>query len=36
MARAGKSTEDGIGVTVNTVPPGYVATEMAKAIPEKS
>ena len=29
MARAGKSTEDGIGVTVNTVTPGYVATEMA-------
>jgi len=30
LARAGKLTEDGIGVTVNTVTPGYVATEMVE------
>jgi 3-oxoacyl-[acyl-carrier protein] reductase len=35
LARAGKLTEDGIGVTVNTVTPGYVSTEMLAAIPEK-
>ena len=35
LARAGKLTEDGIGVTVNTVTPGYVATEMVESIPEK-
>ena len=35
LARAGKLTEDGIGVTVNTVTPGYVATEMIESIPEK-
>ena len=28
-------TEDGIGVTVNAVTPGFVATEMVEAIPEK-
>ena len=28
-------TDDGIGVTVNTVTPGYVATEMVETIPEK-
>jgi 3-oxoacyl-[acyl-carrier protein] reductase len=33
--RAGKLTEDGIGVTVNTVTPGFVATEMVETIPEK-
>lgn len=35
LARAGRLTEDGIGVTVNTVTPGYVATEMLATIPEK-
>jgi len=35
LARAGKLTENGIGVTVNTVTPGYVATEMVESIPEK-
>jgi 3-oxoacyl-[acyl-carrier protein] reductase len=35
LARSGKLTEDGIGVTVNTVTPGFVATEMVEAIPEK-
>ncbi len=34
-ARAGKLTEDGIGVTVNAITPGYVATEMVETIPEK-
>jgi len=35
LARAGKLTEDSIGVTVNTVTPGFVATEMVEAMPEK-
>ena len=35
LARAGKLADDGIGVTVNTVTPGYVATEMLESIPEK-
>ncbi|MDG5486970.1 3-oxoacyl-ACP reductase FabG [Mycolicibacterium gadium] len=35
LARAGKLTEDGIGITVNTVTPGYVSTEMLATIPEK-
>jgi len=35
LARSGKLTEDGIGATVNTVTPGYVATEMLESIPEK-
>ncbi|HYO04173.1 MAG TPA: 3-oxoacyl-ACP reductase family protein [Mycobacterium sp.] len=35
LARADKLSEDGIGVTVNTVTPGYVATEMVESIPEK-
>ena len=35
LARTGKLTEDGIGVTVNTVTPGYVSTEMVESIPEK-
>ena len=35
MGRAGKLTEDGIGVTVNAITPGYVATEMIESIPEK-
>jgi 3-oxoacyl-[acyl-carrier protein] reductase len=35
FARAGKLPDDGIGVTVNTVTPGYVATEMLETVPEK-
>ena len=28
LAKSGKLTDDGIGVTINTVAPGFVATEM--------
>jgi NAD(P)-dependent dehydrogenase (short-subunit alcohol dehydrogenase family) len=35
LAKAGKNTEDGLGITVNTVTPGYVATDMVAKIPEK-
>ena len=35
LARAGKNTPDGIGLTVNTVTPGFIATEMVAAMPEK-
>ena len=35
LARAGKLSDDSIGLTVNTVTPGYVATEMLEAVPEK-
>jgi 3-oxoacyl-[acyl-carrier protein] reductase len=35
LARSGKLTDDSIGVTVNTVTPGYVATDMVETIPEK-
>jgi acetoacetyl-CoA reductase/3-oxoacyl-[acyl-carrier protein] reductase len=35
MGRAGMLTEDGVGVTVNAITPGYVATEMVETIPEK-
>ena len=35
LARAGKLDDDGVGVTVNTVTPGYVATEMLENVPEK-
>jgi acetoacetyl-CoA reductase/3-oxoacyl-[acyl-carrier protein] reductase len=34
LKRAGKLEEDGIGITVNTVAPGFVATEMLEHIPE--
>jgi acetoacetyl-CoA reductase/3-oxoacyl-[acyl-carrier protein] reductase len=33
--RAGMLTENGIGVTVNAITPGFVATEMIESIPEK-
>jgi acetoacetyl-CoA reductase/3-oxoacyl-[acyl-carrier protein] reductase len=36
LARSGKLAEDSIGVTVNAVAPGYVATEMVAAVPEKA
>jgi NAD(P)-dependent dehydrogenase (short-subunit alcohol dehydrogenase family) len=35
LSRAGKLTEDSIGLTVNTVAPGYISTEMMDSIPEK-
>jgi 3-oxoacyl-[acyl-carrier protein] reductase len=35
LDRAGKLDEDSIGITVNTVTPGYVATEMLENIPDK-
>jgi NAD(P)-dependent dehydrogenase (short-subunit alcohol dehydrogenase family) len=35
LERSGKLTEDSIGVTVNTVTPGYTMTEMVAAVPEK-
>jgi NAD(P)-dependent dehydrogenase (short-subunit alcohol dehydrogenase family) len=35
LARAGKNSEDGIGLTVNTVTPGFIATEMVASMPEK-
>jgi NAD(P)-dependent dehydrogenase (short-subunit alcohol dehydrogenase family) len=35
LQRAGKLTDDSLGVTVNTVAPGFIATEMLEHIPEK-
>ncbi len=35
LKRAGKLEEDGIGITINTVAPGFIATEMLEHIPEK-
>jgi NAD(P)-dependent dehydrogenase (short-subunit alcohol dehydrogenase family) len=35
LARAGKQSEDSIGITVNAVAPGYTMTEMLESIPEK-
>jgi NAD(P)-dependent dehydrogenase (short-subunit alcohol dehydrogenase family) len=35
LSRTGKLTDDSIGVTVNTVAPGFIATEMLEHIPEK-
>ena len=35
LKRAGKLDDDGVGVTVNTVAPGFIATEMLEHIPEK-
>jgi 3-oxoacyl-(acyl-carrier-protein) reductase len=34
LKRAGK--EDGLGVTINTVTPGYISTDMTEAVPEKA
>jgi 3-oxoacyl-[acyl-carrier protein] reductase len=36
LGRAGKLTPDTIGVTVNALTPGYVATEMVSAMPENA
>lgn len=35
MGKAGKLTDDSLGVTVNCVTPGYVLTEMVAAMPDK-
>jgi acetoacetyl-CoA reductase/3-oxoacyl-[acyl-carrier protein] reductase len=35
LAKAGKLDDDGIGVTINTVAPGFIATEMLESVPEK-
>jgi NAD(P)-dependent dehydrogenase (short-subunit alcohol dehydrogenase family) len=35
LARAGKLEEHGIGITVITVAPGFIATEMLDSVPEK-
>ena len=35
LARAGKLDDDSLGVTVNAVAPGFIATEMLEHIPEK-
>ena len=35
LARSGQRDDDGVGITVNTVTPGFVATEMLDDVPEK-
>lgn len=35
LGRAGRLVDNGVGITVNTVTPGYVATEMIESIPDK-
>jgi NAD(P)-dependent dehydrogenase (short-subunit alcohol dehydrogenase family) len=35
LARSGKLGVDPVGLTVNAVTPGYIATEMTEAVPEK-
>ena len=35
LQRAGKLDDNGVGLTVNTVAPGFIATEMLEHIPEK-
>ena len=35
LTRAGRPPGDGIGLTVNAVTPGYIATDMVAAIPDK-
>ena len=35
LSKVGKLDEDSIGVTVNTVAPGFIATEMLEHVPEK-
>ncbi len=36
LAKADKLQDDGVGITVNTVTPGFVATDMVAAMPEKA
>jgi acetoacetyl-CoA reductase/3-oxoacyl-[acyl-carrier protein] reductase len=35
LERSGQLTDEGLGVTVNTVTPGYISTEMVATVPEK-
>ena len=35
LERAGKLEDEGMGITVNTVTPGFVSTEMLEDVPEK-
>jgi len=35
LAKTGRNTENSVGITVNTVSPGFTATEMVETIPEK-
>jgi len=35
LKKADKLTDDGLNVTVNTVAPGFIATDMTDAVPEK-
>jgi NAD(P)-dependent dehydrogenase (short-subunit alcohol dehydrogenase family) len=35
LARSGKLADDSVGITVNTVAPGYTVTEMLDTVPEK-
>ena len=35
LVRAGKQSDDGLGITVNSVTPGYTETEMLATLPEK-
>jgi len=35
LERAGKLNDDSLGITVNTVTPGFIATEMLDTVPEK-
>jgi acetoacetyl-CoA reductase/3-oxoacyl-[acyl-carrier protein] reductase len=35
LEKAGQLTDDGLGVTVNAVTPGFIATEMLEAVPDK-
>jgi NAD(P)-dependent dehydrogenase (short-subunit alcohol dehydrogenase family) len=35
LSKAGKLEDNGVGVTINTVAPGFIATEMLESIPEK-
>jgi 3-oxoacyl-[acyl-carrier protein] reductase len=35
LARAGRLEENVVGITVNTVTPGFVATQMLANVPEK-
>jgi len=35
LRKAGRLDPDGIGVTVNAVAPGFIATEMLATVPEK-
>jgi acetoacetyl-CoA reductase/3-oxoacyl-[acyl-carrier protein] reductase len=35
LERAGKLTDSSVGLTINTVTPGFIATEMLEHVPEK-